>query len=206
MNRSYARLSFHNYDLQQLKCILVFLGFLVPAFVWVAWMRVYSQPVFQVMLFSTGWFTWTFIEYIIHRFWMHKKQGNPMSGIAQTHHYHHTHPTEIRIAPRLQVFMGLLATVFCFIAAYLHNYFTYLTGICFGAFGYIFMHKILHTKWAGRIFKRLFRYHIYHHCKFPNTCFGISTTIWDDLYGTMPPKKAVISPRILAFYLNKHEL
>src|SRR5215208_1220610 len=80
---------------QQLKCILGFLCMLLPVSILILLVHHYSPLIFQLLLLLSGWATWTFIEYILHRFWMHNK--NSVSSLAQTHHYHHSHPTEIAI-------------------------------------------------------------------------------------------------------------
>jgi len=53
--------------------------------------------------------------------------------------------------------------------------------------------------------KNLLNYHIVHHCKEPDTCFGSSTTWWDRVFGTTPHKTKGISERILAFYYKKEK-
>ena len=63
------------------------------------------------------------------------------------------------------------------------------------------MHQFIHLKLAQKIFRKLVRYHIYHHCKYPNSCFGISVPWWDDLFNTVPPAPK-ITQRIIDFYFN----
>jgi sterol desaturase/sphingolipid hydroxylase (fatty acid hydroxylase superfamily) len=100
----------------------------------------------------------------------------------------------------------LLTVVMLVLAAgiFFNNYLTMLAGMGWGLSVYLIMHRILHQKWSMKVFKRLSRYHIFHHCKFPNTCFGISVPWWDDFFRTIPPKQVKISPRIIAFYFADH--
>jgi sterol desaturase/sphingolipid hydroxylase (fatty acid hydroxylase superfamily) len=193
MNRDHVMQRRNNDNYLQSKCTLVFLSFLFPILILDTWARAYSEILFQVLLFLTGWFTWTFIEYILHRFWLHQKGATNPAAIVKTHTYHHSHPTEISITPRNRLVMGLIIIVLFITALYLRNYFTYITGACFGGFVYVLLHKFLHTKWAPVFVKRLYRQHVYHHCKYPDACFGVCTTFWDELFGTMQPKNAVIS-------------
>ena len=48
-------------------------------------------------------------------------------------------------------------------------------------------------------------YPIYHHCKYPDKCFGISATWWDDILGTAPPNKGIISQKVIDFYFKKEK-
>lgn len=187
----------------QLKCYLLFALLLLPLLVATALVQKYSSAWHQGMLLFTGWFIWTFIEYIMHRFWCHRKDADPANKLVHAHHHHHTHPTEIKVTVVQRLLMLLILVALSAISYYLQNYFTLFTGLCFGIAGYFTMHKVLHQPWAAKVFRRLFRYHIYHHCKYPNTCFGISVPWWDDVFRSIP-KNPNISDRIIRFYLG-HE-
>jgi hypothetical protein len=196
LQKSYRR----NY--QQLKCTVKFTGMLLPVLIVAVLVRQNSLPAFHAVLFVSGWCTWTFVEYILHRFWMHNK--NSGSAMAQTHHHHHTHPTELVVTNFHRAVMMMLLIVLVFIAGYLNDYFTFLVGLCFGVEGYFVMHHLLHLKFTQKVFRRLVRYHIYHHCKYPNTCFGISVPWWDDIFKTVPAEPK-ISQRVINFYFNDHK-
>ena len=190
---------------QQLKCLSVFLAMSLPVFVLVHWIRPYSQVSYHIWLFAMGWFAWTFAEYMLHRFWMHHKNRKPATRLAQSHQRHHEHPTEIAITHGQRLAMVLLTLSILYAAVRLQNFFTFFAGVVAGIAGYFFMHQLLHQKIAQKLFRRLLRYHMYHHCKYPNTCFGITVTWWDDLFGTVPPNPKNISDRIMAFYYHKTE-
>lgn len=201
MSPYYVVRQHYQHHLQQLKCIAVFMSLLLPLLVAIHYCKSYSTWLFQALLLLTGWLCWTFIEYILHRFWMHRKGASEESRLVQSHHHHHTHPTEIRVTFLHRLLMLVILAVLSWVALYLQNYFTFFTGLCFGVAGYITMHKVIHQAWAAKVFRRLFRYHIYHHCKYPNTCFGISVPWWDDLFHSVP-KNPQITDRIVAFYLG----
>lgn len=186
---------------QQFLCIATFQLMLLPVLGFAVFIRHASQTAFHVLLFLSGWCTWTFAEYILHRFWMHHKNSN--SALAQIHHHHHTHPTELVITSFHRVAMAAVLAVLLVMAVRMNNYFSFLVGLCFGLEGYFLMHQFLHLKTGQKVFKRLVRYHIYHHCKYPNTCFGISVPWWDDLFKTVP-RAPKISQRIVEFYFNEH--
>lgn len=198
----YFMLQRYKRNCQQAKCIGTFLVGALPVWALLLVVRHYSETAFQGLLFVLGWVTWTFAEYILHRFWMHRK-GHSKSRLAQSHQQHHTHPTEIMISTwhRLLMLAGVVVIIgFTYIIG---DYFAGLAGLYTGIVGYFWVHKLLHQPIAKKLCGRMLRYHIYHHCKYPNTCFGISVTWWDDLFGTVPadPK---IADRILAFYFDEH--
>lgn len=184
----------------QLRYIFFFVLVLIPVLAATGLVRLYSVPLCQLLLLLEGWVTWTFVEYLLHRFPMHSKDSD--SHMAKAHHHHHSHPTEMAIKPWHRLVMFVMLTVVFWIAFVLRNYFTLFAGIGAGVMGYVLMHWLLHQRLAQRLFKRLVRYHIYHHCKYPNTCFGISVTWWDDLFGTVP-KNPMISQRIIDFYFGE---
>lgn len=184
----------------QAKYLFFLLLVLIPLLYGTGLLRMYSAMLFQVLLLAEGWVSWTFIEYLLHRFWMHAKESD--SRMAQTHHHHHTHPTEIVVRPLHRLGMLVLLVLVFWLALVLQNYVTLLAGLCAGMVGYFLMHRLLHLKCARHLFKRLLRYHIYHHCKYPNTCFGITVPWWDDLFGTVP-KNPMISQRIIDFYFGE---
>ncbi|MCW3117201.1 MAG: fatty acid hydroxylase, partial [Chitinophagaceae bacterium] len=90
--------------------------------------------------------------------------------------------------------------VLVFLSVFLDNYFTLVDGFVTGFTCYSFMHIMLHMKWSGKLFPQLHEFHIHHHCKYPDKCFGITFTWWDHLFGTIPLKDAAITERIRAFY------
>jgi hypothetical protein len=205
MNFYRIKLTRFHFQYQQVKALFAFSGIILPMLAIVVWTRLHVAVLFHAFLLTMGWLTWTFLEYMLHRFWQHRETAAHKRFMLQSHQNHHLHPTEIRITAWQRLYMLLILMACCMLAAYLNNYFTYVTGLFVGLAGYMYLHKFLHTKQASRVFKRLFRYHLYHHCKYPDTCFGISTTIWDDLLGTVPSKTTTISPRVLAFYLSGSE-
>ena len=188
---------------QQAKCMVVFCMMLLPLLLTIPFVKTYSVALHFALWLLAGWFTWTFVEYILHRFYMHRKGAGVTHKLAHAHHHHHTHPTEIKVTPVQRLQMAFILIVFTGISFYGPAFFIFFTGLCYGIVGYFTMHKVLHQRWAAKVFRRLFRYHIYHHCKYPNSCYGISVPWWDDVFQTVP-KNPQITPRVMAFYLGAH--
>ena len=203
MNYSYVAQKYYRAWSNQLICVAYFI---LPAIIIMAlatWLRERTPAIFHLLLFGWGWVSWTFVEYMSHRFWMHssKHEAADKNDFAN-HHYHHTHPTEIRVTPvhRLILCAGFLVLVLT--AIRLNGYFTLVTGFFAGFTLYFFMHVLLHKSWAAKIVGTLQEYHIYHHCKYTNRCFGVTVTWWDRVFGTTPPRHAKISDRIRSFYFG----
>ena len=184
-------------------CSCLFLLILLCLLILNSAIKIYSEPVFYSLLFIIGFITWTFFEYMFHRYWMHDaKNKNRKKDFNHVHH--HSHPTDIRISNFQRSFLGVTAIGLFIFSMWLQNYFVMAAGFLCGFPVYTIMHFLLHQKSTQKIFKRLIQYHIYHHCKAPDKCFGVSVTWWDDIFRTIPRKHDIITQRIIDFYFNKH--
>lgn len=143
-----------------------------------------------VLLAIGGAFFWSFTEYILHRFLFHHipetDQGKKINYIL--HGNHHEYPRDKKrlfmpAAPSL-----IIASMF-FILMYLvlgKNAFAFFPGFLFGYLIYGSMHYAIHAwnppfKWM----KGLWRNHHLHHYKNDHMGFGVSSTLWDHVFGTM---------------------
>lgn len=197
----FIRRRFANYT-SQFYCYCVYCITAAAMFI-LSWYTRTQPLLFELVLFSWGWLTWTFIEYILHRFWMHSASKTRQNKDFANHQYHHTHPTEIKITSVHRIFLVLGLIMMIVISASVSSYLFIGSGIYCGFVCYTFMHVVLHQKWSAKIFRRLHDYHIYHHCKYPNRCFGISVVWWDLIFGTTPPAQARLSERIVDFYFGE---
>jgi sterol desaturase/sphingolipid hydroxylase (fatty acid hydroxylase superfamily) len=47
-------------------------------------------------------------------------------------------------------------------------------------------------------------FHVCHHCKYPDRCFGVTVTWWDRLFLTSPPKEFILPATVYqVYYLKK---
>jgi sterol desaturase/sphingolipid hydroxylase (fatty acid hydroxylase superfamily) len=148
-----------------------------------------------LLLFFSGMFFWTFFEYMLHRFVFHFIATNEqaMKIVYIIHGNHHEYPRD-----RERLFMPpvpsliLSSTIFSlmyFIARLIggtENAFAFFPGFMLGYLIYGSMHYAIHAwnppyKWM----KPLWRNHHLHHYKNEHRGFGVSTTLWDRLFGTM---------------------
>jgi len=144
-------------------------------------------------VFLAGFCLWTFVEYLLHRYIFHFIND---SEWAQKFHYtvhgvHHEYPldTERLIMPPVPsilfasfffgIFYALMGTyVFCFLPGFIIGYLTYAM-----------IHYSIHAFKPVPGFTYLWRHHNIHHFKDAERAFGVSTPLWDIVFGTMPPAK-----------------
>ena len=186
----------------QVLCYVIFLLLLTPFMYSIFLLENKSPLFFQALLFFTGWLTFTFFEYIAHRFWMHGKENKHPGKSLEQHMYHHRHPTELKITSGLRNKLLMINIILIVTAFWLNNYFTFFTGLYTGFVYYCFMHVFLHKPWAKKVFPRLQISHIHHHCKFPDRCFSSCLTWWDRLFRTNVSKDIKISERVVQFYFG----
>lgn len=191
------------YISETVKYCLQFLIILLPISI-IAFSIKSTDPIqsYSLLLFS-GWLSWTFIEYFNHRFRMHS--GGDTSKIIgyERHMLHHHHPTELKITgiQRFFLFLGNIAMIF--LCVLFKNWILMFTGFYTGFVIYSLTHWFLHTKISSRFFPELHRFHIHHHCKHPDKCFGVTVTWWDHLFDTIPHQQKEITEKIKTFYYKK---
>ncbi len=148
-------------------------------------------------LFSIAIFTWTFAEYILHRYLFHFVNDHPA---VQRFHFvmhgsHHEFPKdeERLLMPPVP---GLILATALFTIFYILFYFVgkadwtwaFFPGFFLGYLMYSFVHRATHVYKPPKLLKHLWAHHSLHHYKYPNRCFGVSNRFWDRVFGTMPPK------------------
>lgn len=187
----------------QLRCFGVFILLTSPILLATRLFEA-SPRVFFVLNFLIGWVAWTYLEYHLHRFWTHNKNGSSKEGDFLRHMHHHKHPTEITVTWVQRMVLSSISCVLLITSVAWNSYFTIFTGFVIGFSYSFFSHWILHQPWSRKFFPNLHRFHIHHHCKHPDKCFGFTTILWDLVFKTVPPKNAKISERIIQFYYGHH--
>ena len=143
-----------------------------------------------ILTFLGGAFFWTLFEYVAHRFLFHLVSEKPsMQKFAYIlHGNHHHYPRD-----KQRLFMppvpSLILSSIIFGTTYLilgSTAFMFFPGFMIGYLMYGTMHYAIHAwnppfKWM----KPLWRNHHLHHYKNEHNGFGVSTTIWDHVFGTM---------------------
>jgi sterol desaturase/sphingolipid hydroxylase (fatty acid hydroxylase superfamily) len=144
----------------------------------------------MTLVFFAGIFFWTFFEYIMHRFIFHlvAQSERARKIVYIMHGNHHEYPRD-----RERLFMPPVPSIILACAIFSLMYFVmgqyvfmFFSGFILGYLVYGSMHYAIHAwnppfKWM----KPLWRNHHLHHYKNDHQGFGVSTTIWDRVFGTM---------------------
>lgn len=146
-------------------------------------------------LFVAGVFFWTFFEYLAHRYIFHMISESPrmkrFAYILHGNHHHYPRDRErlfMPPVPSLIISSTILGIMYLFMGA---KAFMFFPGFMFGYLMYGTMHYAIHAfnppfKWM----KPLWRNHHLHHYKDEHHGFGVSSTLWDHVFGTMFDLKA----------------
>lgn len=168
---------------------------IVVGFIYVAYAQsVVDTFISGVLIFCGAVFFWTFFEYFFHKYINHIDEYFPESKwaakIAYTlHGIHHEYPRdkERLIMPPIPglLIVGMLYLGYGLILGDL--VYVFMPGFMLGYLLYTYVHFSVHKDHVPSFLKTQYRHHALHHYKYPEKAFGVSTTIWDRVFGTMPP-------------------
>ena len=185
------------------KTCVVFLQAFLPLLI-IACSFKRSEPlIYYSLLAFAGWLSWTFIEYFNHRFRMHGNSNTSNVIGYQRHILHHHHPTDIKITPAQRFFLFIVNLALITLCVVFKNWVLLFTGFYTGFVIYTLMHWFLHRKLSAKVFPEVHEFHIHHHCKHPDKCFGVTVTWWDHMFDTIPHKQRDITDRIKKFYYKQ---
>jgi sterol desaturase/sphingolipid hydroxylase (fatty acid hydroxylase superfamily) len=143
------------------------------------------------ILFFAGLFAFTWVEYNAHRYLFHMSTFTKRRQKIQytIHGVHHEFPKDkVRLAmpPILSITIStLLLLAFKLIMG--DFVFAFLPGLLVGYSAYLGVHYMIHAYPPPRnFFKVLWINHSIHHYKEGELVFGVSSPLWDYIYGTMP--------------------
>lgn len=145
------------------------------------------------VLFFAGVIFFTLVEYLMHRFLFHLMPKNEkQEKFAYTiHGVHHDYPKDKdRLAMPIPLSITLATLFFLFYQLIMGNYvFGFLPGFLMGYASYLWVHYMVHAFQPPKNFwKILWVHHGIHHYKDPHNAFGVSSPLWDVIFGTMPKK------------------
>ena len=147
--------------------------------------------------FAIGLLLWTLTEYTLHRFLFHFKPRTPWQERLSFlfHGVHHAQPqckTRLVMPPVVSIPLALIA----------YGLFYLVVGLLLGAphwiaplfagelTGYLvydmFHYATHHLRVRWRWFKYLRQYHMHHHTQTPDRRFGVTSPLWDIVFGTKP--------------------
>ena len=177
---------------------LVVLLIWLPVGGYFAFVAVRDGTLLSVVLgFLVGLFLWTLTEYLLHRFVFHfpPRSERQEKIFFLFHGVHHAQPkvkTRLVMPPAVSIplaalFYGIFWLVLdraLGLPGWLPPIFS---GFIAGYLVYDMTHYATHHfPMRGRLSKALKRHHMQHHYKTPNARFGVSSPLWDLVFGTMP--------------------
>lgn len=152
------------------------------------------SPIQTVGLFFLGFITFTWVEYMVHRYVFHMKTYTSMRAKLQytIHGVHHEYPKDkdrLAMPPLLSVTIAtILLLLFRLVMGDL--VFAFLPGFIVGYAAYLAIHYMVHASAPPNNFlKALWINHGIHHYKDGDLIYGVSSPLWDYIYGTMKEKK-----------------
>lgn len=142
-----------------------------------------------------GFLFWSFTEYIVHRFLYHTESSTKFFFKLQhkahgIHHQYPIDPTRLAMPP----IPGLFLSAIFFLLFWLINAryaFVFFPGFMIGYLCYISLHYAQHRVKSPLYgpWKALWKHHKIHHYVDPYVAYGVSTRLWDFVFGTMPKKE-----------------
>ena len=155
-----------------------------------------------VILIPFGIFLWTLIEYELHRFFFHwrprnRRLANIVSGFHIVHHGRPRNPE--CILARARTTLPLSAIILGLTYATTGST-TTAAGIAIGVWtGFLYyewVHYRVHTSGSTFGLEGHRSRHFRHHFVDDTKCFGVTSPVWDFVFGTYLKKSAVRTPTV----------
>jgi dihydroceramide fatty acyl 2-hydroxylase len=145
---------------------------------------VLAGPVTLLALYVLGIGVWSFLEYVIHG-WLSHTLATPAGPL---HWSHHRDPRRVFTsvvvwAPASVAIWGLVAIALGAAPAA-----ALVLGILSGFLRYEYVHWRIHFRAPRNARQELLRlHHLAHHFRNPKAYHGVTTRLFDRLFGTLPP-------------------
>jgi sterol desaturase/sphingolipid hydroxylase (fatty acid hydroxylase superfamily) len=159
-------------------------GALVVAFVTFTFRGSRSDELTWLTAAIAGGAGWTLVEYVMHRFVLHR-----FPVIADLHHVHHTAPRSYVSTPTWASLLVLGG--FFFIPLWrlfsLNVAFGAISGLIAGWLWYGVVHHVIHyrrPRVLATALRRASHRHLLHHSPYISGNFGVTTSLWDHVFGT----------------------
>jgi sterol desaturase/sphingolipid hydroxylase (fatty acid hydroxylase superfamily) len=166
-----------------------------PVAVWAFWRALVrdGRGVLATLgLFAAGWLLWTFMEYWLHRALFHftPKTSEERVKSFMLHGYHHKYPNDrLRLVAPPMMSWPLAIVVSSLSRLALGDVWpVFFAGIAMGYVAYDWIHYYTHhfrpTNPVGRWLRA---YHMRHHHEHASSRYGVSSPLWDLVFGTYAP-------------------
>jgi 4-hydroxysphinganine ceramide fatty acyl 2-hydroxylase len=141
------------------------------------------------LLFAVGMLIWTLLEYIIHRWAFHYEPTTPIGKKLHfiLHGVHHDYPNDAKRLVMPPVVSLPLAIIFyvAFWVFFARAAPAIWAGLVFGYISYDSIHYAIHHFPMKRgVWLWLKQYHLRHHFHDDHVGYGVSSPLWDHVFGT----------------------
>lgn len=141
--------------------------------------------------FPLGFLLFTLVEYCVHRFVFHMEPTTKLKKelAYKFHGVHHDYPKDKSRLAMPPVISIVLASIVVYVYYLIMGNiaFPFAGGFLAGYGIYLWVHYIVHAQRPPKNFlKVLWVHHGIHHYKTEDKAFGVSSPLWDYIFGTMP--------------------
>ena len=148
---------------------------------------------------------WSFIEYVFHRWVLHWEPASPgmrrVRKLLPGHRSHHNDPFDPDDVVNMKHYVGLAVAALCFAGMLLIGFplaFA-LAGTAGGTLGYAayeYVHFACHQlPMTSRVGRLLRQHHAIHHHRDETVNFGVTSPLWDHVFGTAFRPARLARPR-----------
>jgi sterol desaturase/sphingolipid hydroxylase (fatty acid hydroxylase superfamily) len=138
------------------------------------------------LLFLAGLFLWTFAEYAVHRWVIHRewRPGRLAKAIKAVQHESPEQPKYLKLKGTIPTYIGMLGMLYLVMGD------AVAAGLllCGFSVGYIInelVHQVCHGLWPRHpVLRYLKRNHLIHHFTEASCGFSLILPLWDNLLGT----------------------
>jgi len=155
---------------------------------------------YLVLAVLAGIFTWSFLEYVIHRWLGHSKQPRTAFGVEHRAH----HRTGDYFAPTAKKMLGAApAVLIAFGVAWLLFGVEIGAAYALGFAGFYTLYEVVHRRIhthppVGPYTRFVRKHHLYHHFHSARMNHGVTSPIWDMVFGTLATTELVRVPEAKA--------
>jgi 4-hydroxysphinganine ceramide fatty acyl 2-hydroxylase len=146
------------------------------------------------ILLPVGLIAFSLLEYLMHRYLYHMVPSNKIKGWIQynMHGVHHEYPKDKRRLAMPPFMIIVAVALFLSVSWVLMGKaaLAFTPGLLLGYASYLGVHYIVHAfQPPDNFLKDLWINHSIHHYKDPDAAFGVSSPLWDYVFGTIPKRK-----------------
>jgi dihydroceramide fatty acyl 2-hydroxylase len=169
-----------------------------PVSGWLVWraLQMHQLAVGAVLLvLVAGLFTWTLAEYCLHRFLFHYPARSRVGQwlVFLFHGNHHEDPRDkTRLVMPPAGALPIMALIYGLFSLFIPSPWIepFCAGFIIGYLIYDYIHySTHHFRLRGPVGRYLKRYHLKHHFSGETGRDGVSSPLWDLVFGTRPPDK-----------------